>query len=136
MDQNNFLDKMEELMGDADFEAAVYTAESAEDLKAAFAAKGVTVDDEFAKAAFEKMDSILDGGELGPEELALVSGGSGATYWKYLKGGITVGGAAAKLGFGPVGLAAGLAAGSVLGCYYGVKEDMKSLPKRKNKKKK
>lgn len=75
--------------------------------------------------------NVLYQGELNAEELELIAGGTNATYWKYLKGGGTVGSWAAALGGGPVALAGGLAVGSVLGCYYGIKEDLAAMPKRK-----
>ena len=74
---------------------------------------------------------LLDQGELSAEEMELIAGGTNATYWAWVTAGGTVGTWAMKLGGGPVALAGGLAAGSVLGCYFGIKEDLAAMPKRK-----
>ena len=126
--------KLEELLQNEEFGKAAYEAETAEELKNLFVANGIEADDAFAEGAFERLNYIADGGELNEDEMELVAGGKKETYWKYLKGGATVGGWASAFGAGPIGLAAGLAVGSLLGCYFGIKEDLKGMPRKKKRK--
>ncbi len=108
------LNRINDAIEDEAFAAKVKNAQNANEIKALFLERGIEVDDEFARGAYEKMEDLKNGGELTAEELEMVSGGkkkSGFNWWLHCVFGAVVGGAAAG---GPGGAVAGAIVGTII----------------------
>ena len=111
------LNSIGEAIEDEAFAAKVKSAQSADEIKTLFLEKGIEVDDEFARGAYEKLEFLSNGGELSSEELEMVSGGKKTRFggWCACVGGAAVGG---YIG-GPGGAIVGAIAGTAIYCLFG-----------------
>ena len=72
----NYLNSIDEALADEAFVAKLAKAESKEEFQALFQSeKGIEIEDDSAKAAFEKVRNVREGGELSAEDLENVAGG-------------------------------------------------------------
>lgn len=110
------LSSISEAIEDKAFAAKVKGAHSADEIKTLFLDKGIEVDDEFARGAYEKIAYLENGGKLTEEELELVAGGKKTRFsaWLTCVGASAAGGAIA----GPGGAVAGAIVGTVLYWFF------------------
>lgn len=121
MYNEEYLNKMEEILREADFAEAAKNVHSMDELQKLFAERGLETGEDMVQAMFDKLVSIRNGEPLSEEDLELVAGGSlRRVAYSLVAAGVVVAAASTK---NPKVIGLGVAA-AVSVIAYGAKKDL------------